>query len=68
LIEIVVNDIVPERAQIVANELADQLMLLGPISAQPEEKGRQEFIHQRLNNLETQISETEAESKNSKES
>jgi tyrosine-protein kinase len=61
LIEIVVNDNVPERAQIVANELADQLKLLGPISAQSQDRGRQEFIHQRLNNLETQIKETESE-------
>ena len=61
LIEIVVNDIVPERAQIVANALADQLMRLGPISALPQDRGRQDFIHQRLNNLETQIQETEAE-------
>jgi polysaccharide biosynthesis transport protein len=61
LIEITVNDIDPERAQIVANELAAQLTLLSPISAQPEDQGRQEFIHQRLNNLELQIKETEAE-------
>jgi succinoglycan biosynthesis transport protein ExoP len=43
----------------VANELANQLILLGPISAKSEEQGRQEFIDQRLNNLEQQISETE---------
>jgi capsular exopolysaccharide synthesis family protein len=61
LIEITVNDISPERAQAVANELAAQLILLSPISAQPEEQGRQEFIHERLNNLEAQIKETEAE-------
>ena len=61
LIEIVVNDTIPERAQIVANGLADQLMHLGPISAQPQDRGRQEFILQRLNNLETQIKETESE-------
>ena len=61
LIEIIVNDTIPERAQIVANGLADQLMHLGPISAQPQDRGRQEFILQRLNNLETQIKETESE-------
>ena len=61
LIEITVNDTVPERAQIVANELATQLILLSPISGQSEERGRQEFIHERLTNLETQIRETEAE-------
>lgn len=61
LIEITVNDTNPERAQIVANELASQLILLGPISAQSEERERQDFIHERLNNLEVQIQETEAE-------
>jgi tyrosine-protein kinase len=61
LIEITVNDIDPERAQTVANELAAQLILLSPISAQSEDLGRQEFVHQRLNNLEAQIKETEAE-------
>ena len=61
LIEITVKDIDPARAQAVANELAAQLILLNPLSAQSEERGRQEFIHERLNNLETQIQETEAE-------
>jgi len=61
LIEITVNDTDPKRAQAVANELAAQLILLSPISAQSEERGRQEFIHERLNNLEAQINETEAE-------
>jgi capsular exopolysaccharide synthesis family protein len=61
LIEITVNDTDPARAQIVANELAAQLTLLSPINAQSEELGRQEFIHERLNNLETQIKETESE-------
>src|SRR5215207_1490552 len=61
LMEITVNDTDPQRAQTVANELAAQLILLGPISAQSGGQGRQEFIHQRLNNLEAQIQETEAE-------
>jgi succinoglycan biosynthesis transport protein ExoP len=61
LIEIYVNDVDPQRAQIVANELAAQLILLSPVSGQSEERGRQEFVHQRLNNLEAQIQETEAE-------
>ena len=61
LIEIYVNDIDPQRAQTVANELAAQLILLSPISSQSEERGRQEFVHQRLNNLEAQIKETETE-------
>ena len=61
LIEIVVNDTDPERAQLVANELATQLILLSPMSAKSEERGRQEFVHERLNNLEAEIQETEAE-------
>ncbi|HJS20525.1 MAG TPA: polysaccharide biosynthesis tyrosine autokinase [Anaerolineales bacterium] len=61
LIEITVNDIDPERAQTVANELAAQLILLSPTSPQPGDQGRQEFIHQQLNNLEAQIKETGAE-------
>src|ERR671919_483788 len=61
LIEITVNDTDPERAQTVANELAAQLILLSPVSGQSEERVRQEFIHERLNNLEAEIKETEAE-------
>lgn len=61
LIEIAVNDVDPERARRVANELAAQLILLTPTSAQPEEQGRQEFINQQLNKFEVQISQTEEE-------
>jgi capsular exopolysaccharide synthesis family protein len=61
LIEITVNDTDPKRAQTVANELATQLIDLSPISAQSEDAGRAQFIHQRLDNLEAQIQETEAE-------
>jgi capsular exopolysaccharide synthesis family protein len=61
LIEITVNDTNPERAQIVANELATQLIRLSPISDQSGERERQEFVDERLNNLEVQINETEAE-------
>ena len=61
LIQITVNDTDPERAQIVANELAAQLILMSPVSPQSEGQGRQDFVQDRLNNLETQIQETEAE-------
>lgn len=61
LIQITVNDTDPERAQRVANELASQLILLSPMSPQSEERSRQEFIHERLNNLEAEIQNTEAE-------
>jgi len=61
LIEITVNDTAPERAQAVANELANQLLFLSPTGPKPEDQGRQEFIRQQLNNLEVQIQETQAE-------
>ena|SRR3990172_1033934 len=61
LIEIAVTDTDPERSQLVANELASQLVLLSPTSGQPEDQGRQEFINEQLNNLEAQIKETEDE-------
>ena len=61
LIGITVNDTDPLRAQAVANQLAAQLILLSPTGPQPEDKARQEFINQQLNNLEVQIKETEDE-------
>jgi len=59
LIEIAVTDIDLERSITVANELAEQLILLSPASTQPEEQVHQEFIDEQLNNLEVQIKETE---------
>jgi polysaccharide biosynthesis transport protein len=61
LIEITVNDVNPQRAQAVANELAVQLILLSPVSGQSEDRDRQDFIYERLNILEVQIRETEVE-------
>lgn len=61
LIEISVTDTNPQRAQIIANELANQLILQSPaISGGGTETGnRQEFIAQQLSSLQTQIQETE---------
>ena len=61
LIAITVNDIDPERAQIVANELAAQMIHLSPVSGQSDERVRQDFVRERLNSLEVQIQETEVE-------
>jgi capsular exopolysaccharide synthesis family protein len=61
LIAITVNDIDPERAQTVANELAAQMIHLSPVSGQSDERVRQEFVRERLNSLEVQIQETEVE-------
>ena len=60
-IEIVVTDILPERAQAVANELARQLILRSPTGSQSDEQNRQAFIQTQLDNLQLQITDTEAE-------
>jgi polysaccharide biosynthesis transport protein len=61
LIEIVVTDTSPERAQVVANELANQLILQSPTASRPEEQDRQNFIDEQLNELEVKIPETQDE-------
>lgn len=60
-IEIVVKDTDPEMATLVANELANQLILKSPTSPNTEDQNRLEFVNQQLNVLESQISETQAE-------
>ena len=60
-IEISVTDSDPHRAQIVANELANQLIQLSPSGEDQEEKKRQEFIDQQLDDLQNQIEGTKAE-------
>lgn len=59
MVEISVTDTNPERAQIIANELANQLMKQSPAIADTETGTRQEFIRQQLSSLQTQIQETE---------
>jgi succinoglycan biosynthesis transport protein ExoP len=58
LLEILVTDTDPVRAQAVANELANQLVLQSPTS-RPEDQNRQEFINTQLDELEVKISETQ---------
>jgi non-specific protein-tyrosine kinase len=60
-LEISVTDSIPERAQAVANELARQLILLGPAGAGLNEQGRQEFVREQLDTMETQIQTTQDE-------
>ena len=60
-IEIVVTDTLPERAQAVANEIARQLILRSPTGSQSDEQDRQAFVQTQLDNLQGQITETEAE-------
>jgi len=59
LIEISVTDTVPERAQVVAGELANQLIQRSPTSARADEQDRQQFVSQQLDTLETQIQQTQ---------
>jgi capsular exopolysaccharide synthesis family protein len=60
-IEIVVTDTIPKRAQAVASELAHQLILRSPTGAESEGQDRQVFIQGQLDNIQVQITETEAE-------
>ncbi len=60
-IEISVTDTVPLRAQVVANELAHQLILQSPSNGQTEDQNRQNFINDQLNTLQQQIRDTQAE-------
>ncbi|RPI87620.1 MAG: hypothetical protein EHM41_04275 [Chloroflexi bacterium] len=61
IIEIIVKDSNPTLAQRVANELANQLILLSPGTAESEDTDRQEFVNSQLNSLEVQIQDTEAQ-------
>lgn len=61
LIEIIVTDTNPERAVIVANELARQLVLQSPTAAHPEEQERTTFIEEQLDELQATIRETQEE-------
>jgi polysaccharide biosynthesis transport protein len=61
MIEIRVVDISPARAQAVANELANQLILGSPTNPKPEEVERQRFIDEQLSYFEKQITDNLAE-------
>jgi polysaccharide biosynthesis transport protein len=59
LIEIIVTDTNPERAMVVANELANQLIRQSPTNIRDEEEtARQSFIKNQLDDLEINIQET----------
>lgn len=60
-IEISVIDTEPLRAQMVANELANQLIQLSPSGEDQETQQRQDFVTGQLDDLQTQIDETEVE-------
>ena len=60
-VEISVVDTNPQRAQMVANELANQLIQLSPGGENQGENNRQGFINQQLDDLQRQIQETKIE-------
>lgn len=61
LIEILVTDTSPVRAQAVANEIANQLIKQSPASLQAQSEERQSFINQQLASLEADIKKTQEE-------
>jgi polysaccharide biosynthesis transport protein len=58
MLDIIVTDTSPERAQVVANELANQLVKQSPTSKQSGQASHQDFINQQLANLEKEINKT----------
>lgn len=58
-IEILVTDTDPKRAQIVADELANQLILTSPTPSQQKEQDQIQFINQQLDNLKIEINNTQ---------
>ncbi|NUM47266.1 MAG: polysaccharide biosynthesis tyrosine autokinase, partial [Anaerolineales bacterium] len=61
IMEIIVSDRDPSRAQQVANELAAQLIQLSPTNLDPEEESRLEFVNQQLDVIESRLDETESQ-------
>lgn len=60
MIDISVIDTNPQRAQAVANELANQLVLMSPTNSQQQDETRRAFIDQQLDALQTEIVSTNA--------
>lgn len=61
LLEIVVTDSDPQRAQAVANELANQLIQRSPTAPQPEDEEREAFVNGQLASLQANIEQAESE-------
>jgi non-specific protein-tyrosine kinase len=59
LLEISVRDTNPERARVLADEVANQLILQSPATSEDQE--RQDFVRDQLADLQTNIEATEAE-------
>lgn len=60
IIEIIVSDTIPDRAQVVANALANALIQQTPTNTQ-QQQARGEFIDSQLNQLEQDITATQDE-------
>ena len=61
LFEIIVTDLIPERAQMVANELAKQIILISPTNLDPEEQARLDFVNEQLDRIEEDLESTQSE-------
>ena len=61
LVEISVTDTDPQRAQVVANEVVNQLALLSPTGPGRPDQARESFVNGQLNTLESKIAETQDE-------
>ncbi len=61
LVEILVIDTSPQRAQAVANEIANQVIQLSPTGPLAAQEGRQLFINEQLNFLQASILEVQDE-------
>ncbi len=59
LLEISVSDTDPQRVKLIADEVAQQLILQSPSTADSETKERQQFVQEQLKNLEVSIMEGE---------
>src|SRR5215208_175622 len=59
MVQISVTDTNPQRAQIIAGELANQLILQSPTISGTETGDRQAFIKEQLTNLQNQITTTQ---------
>ena len=59
LIEIIVSDVDPARAVVVANELANQLIQFSPSGKEGQDQARLIFVNDQLSKIQTQIQTTE---------
>ncbi len=61
LVEILVTDTSPQRAQAVANELANQVIRLSPSDANTDQQGRQQFVGTQLDYMQSSIQQVQSD-------